>query len=80
MSRSSTNAAEPEVGPMMTIDIGFIPLWVREFHRQITLGNGDAYRETPTRAITSIVPLPSDIKNFPYLHEVEEVYLVYTKR
>lgn len=71
--------SDPRKAPIR-LDIAYIPAYITYLHKQIVGGNGDEYRETDGgSALTMISPLPIDQTHFPYLKDVEEVWLVYRR-
>lgn len=66
--------------PAMVLTTTSIPLWIIHFHKMIQDGNGDMYRERAGMVFTMITPTPAEEERFPYLKDVETIWLVYNQR
>lgn len=62
------------------LSIDEIPAWVIHLHKMISNGHGAAYRENDIISIATISPTLSEVGLFPYLKDVNEVWLVYSRR
>jgi hypothetical protein len=63
----------------MQLNINHFPGWVPYLHQVAQKGNADLYRETPNQVFVKVHPLPIDGEHFPYLKDVDEVWLVYRR-
>ena len=69
----------PKRTPMIHIDTAEIPSFIPYLHKLIVEGHGDHYRETDLRVFTKVIPCATDQSHFPYLKDVEEVWVVYSR-